>query len=245
MRPSASVSSDTTAPHVLVVDDDRRLRELLTRFLREHGFRVTAAHSSDDARKKSMLFAFDALVLDIMMPGQDGFEYAREVREDSMVPILMLTARSDLADRIRGLEIGADDYLAKPFDPRELMLRLNNILKRSSPAATTEIAEPDSIRFGPYTFGFVRGDLRRNGDPVRISEREKDILTILGKRAGAEVYREELAGGDNESNERTVDVQINRLRRKIEEDPANPLYLQTVRGKGYRLVVDRQGNGNL
>ncbi len=224
--------------HILVVDDDRRLRELLTRFLRENGYRVTAAANTEEAREKRELFDFDVLVLDVMMPGQNGFDYAQNIRETSSVPILMLTARSDFSDRIHGLEIGADDYLSKPFDPRELMLRINNILKRSPAFAIIE-PEPDEIRFGPFTFGFTRGELRRNGELIRLTEREKEILVILGKQTGSEVAREVLTTGETDTNERTVDVQINRLRRKIEDDPANPLFLQTVRGVGYRLVIDR------
>jgi two-component system phosphate regulon response regulator OmpR len=180
------------------------------------------------------------MVLDVMMPGETGFDYARRVRETSRVPILMLTARADAADRITGLEIGADDYLPKPFDPRELILRLGNILRRAEPReAAAREAPPDAVRFGPFTFRFDRGELRHEEDVVRITEREREILTILGARAGGNVPREDLSGGGSAANERTVDVQINRLRRKIEIDPANPVFLQTVRGIGYRLVVDR------
>jgi two-component system phosphate regulon response regulator OmpR len=226
------------APHVLVVDDDRRLRELLSRFLTRNGYRVTTAASAAEARAKTESMLFDALVLDVMMPGENGFEYMRRVRTHSNVPILMLTAQADAADRIRGLEIGADDYLTKPFEARELLLRLGNILKRQMIPAEPAAPAPDSVRFGPFTFRFDRGELRRDEEPIRITEREREILTILGHRAGQEVSREELAGGGQGNNERTIDVQINRLRRKIERDPANPLLLQTVRGIGYRLFVD-------
>jgi two-component system, OmpR family, phosphate regulon response regulator OmpR len=235
----ARVDIPDHAPHVLVVDDDRRLRDLLARFLGEHGYRVSTAASAAEARAKSETFVFDALVLDVMMPGETGFDYARTIREGSQVPILMLTARADPADRVSGLEIGADDYLPKPFDPRELILRLGNILRRTPSAAARSIDAPELIRFGPFAFRFDRGELRRDDDVVRITEREREILTILGTRAGSNVPREELAGGGSSANERTVDVQINRLRRKIEVDPANPVFLQTIRGVGYRLVVDR------
>ncbi|MFL4991356.1 MAG: response regulator [Microvirga sp.] len=240
MTDSARVEIPDHAPHILVVDDDRRLRDLLARFLSEHGFRVTTAASAAEARAKAENFVFDALVLDVMMPGETGFEYARTIRQSSQVPILMLTARADTADRVQGLEIGADDYLPKPFEPRELILRLGNILKRALPgAAKATDGSPDTIRFGPFTFRFDRGELRQEDEVVRITEREREILTILGSRTGGNVPREELAGGGLAANERTVDVQINRLRRKIEVDPANPVFLQTVRGIGYRLVVDR------
>ncbi|SCZ09062.1 response regulator [Microvirga guangxiensis] len=228
------------APHVLVVDDDRRLRDLLTRFLSENGYRVTAASSAAEARSIAGSFVFDALVLDVMMPGESGFDYARSIRATSQVPILMLTARADTSDRVTGLEIGADDYLPKPFEPRELLLRLGNILKRAIPIAGASAGDaPEIIHFGPFSFRFDRGELRRGDEVVRITEREREILTILGSATGDNVPREALSGNGAAANERTVDVQINRLRRKIEVDPANPLLLQTVRGIGYRLVIDR------
>jgi two-component system, OmpR family, phosphate regulon response regulator OmpR len=237
---TARVDIPDHAPHVLVVDDDRRLRDLLARFLSEHGYRVTTAASAAEARAKAESFVFDALVLDVMMPGESGFDYARTIRAHSRIPILMLTARANTADRVTGLEIGADDYLPKPFEPRELILRLNNILRRSAPGLPEQDPDaPEAIRFGPFTFRFDRGDLRRDDEAVRITEREREILALLGSRAGGNVAREELAGGGGAANERTVDVQINRLRRKIEVDPANPVFLQTVRGIGYRLVIDR------
>ncbi len=227
------------AQHILVVDDDRRLRELLARFLTQHGYRVTTAASAAEAEAKSESLVFDALVLDVMMPGENGFDYARRVRAESQVPIIMLTAQANPEDRVNGLEIGADDYLTKPFETRELILRLSNILKRAAPAepAETPAAAPEGIRFGPFSFRVDRGELRRGDEPIRITEREREILIILGQRAGANVAREELAGASG-ANERTVDVQITRLRRKIEADPANPAFLQTVRGVGYRLLVD-------
>jgi two-component system phosphate regulon response regulator OmpR len=237
MMERAKVEIPDHAPHVLVVDDDRRLRQLLARFLGEHGYRVTTAASAAEARAKGEALVFDAIVLDVMMPGETGFDYARRLRTQSQVPILMLTARTGSEDRVAGLEIGADDYLGKPFEPRELVLRLGNILRRSAASDAAPPAQPDAIRFGPFTFRFDRGELRRDDEVIRITEREREILSILGHRAAANVAREELAGGDG-SNERTVDVQINRLRRKIEADPANPVWLQTVRGVGYRLLVD-------
>ncbi len=239
MSEAARVELPDHAPHVLVVDDDRRLRDLLARFLVEHGYRVTTAASAAEARAKSENFVFDALVLDVMMPGETGFEYARTIRAQSQVPILMLTARANAEDRVTGLEIGADDYLPKPFEPRELILRLGNVLRRQAPAAAKPADAPEAVHFGAFSFRFDRGELRRGEEVVRITEREREILAILGGRSGGNVAREELAGGGGAANERTVDVQINRLRRKIEVDPANPLFLQTVRGIGYRLVIDR------
>nr|WP_210274896.1 response regulator [Methylobacterium fujisawaense] len=223
------------APHVLVVDDDRRLRELLARYLTDQGFRVTAAASAAEARARAQSVVFDAMVLDVMMPGENGFDYARSVRETSRVPILMLTARSNPNDRVMGLEIGADDYLPKPFEPRELTLRLNNIIKRS---ARPRAAAAEAVTFGPFAFRVDRGELRRDDELIRITEREREILTILAMAGGANVEREQLAGPGGAAAERTVDVQINRLRRKTEVDPANPVFLQTVRGVGYRLAVD-------
>ncbi|MFD0937307.1 response regulator, partial [Methylobacterium trifolii] len=224
------------APHVLVVDDDRRLRELLSRYLAEQGFRVTAAASAAEARAKAHSLVFDAMVLDVMMPGEDGFSYARSVRETSRVPILMLTARSNTNDRVMGLEIGADDYLPKPFEPRELTLRLNNIINRASGPRRETSGE--TVTFGPFSYRIDRGELRREDEMIRITEREREILTILATAGGANVERELLAGSGGAAAERTVDVQINRLRRKTEVDPANPTFLQTVRGVGYRLAVD-------
>jgi two-component system phosphate regulon response regulator OmpR len=228
------------APHVLVVDDDRRLRTLLAKFLTENGFRITAAASAAEARSFTAHFVFDALVLDVMMPGENGFDFARWMRQHSQVPILMLTARADAQDRVTGLEIGADDYLSKPFEPRELVLRLTNILKRGNSASeNAEPEAPEFIRFGPFVYYFARGELRNGEESIRLTEREREIMTLLGQRCGSHVHREELAGSGAAANERTVDVQINRLRRKIERDPANPVFLQTVRGIGYRLVVER------
>ncbi len=226
------------APHILVVDDDRRLRDLLSKFLADNGFRVTTAASAADARGMSEHFVFDALVLDVMMPGENGFDFARWLRTRSQVPILMLTARADSQDRVTGLEIGADDYLPKPFEPRELVLRLGNIMRRGAAAESNDESLPDFIRFGPFVYRFDRGELRRGADQIRLTEREREILNLLGRRLGGHVHREELAGAGTAANERTVDVQINRLRRKIESDPANPVFLQTVRGIGYRLIVD-------
>lgn len=223
------------APHLLVVDDDNRIRTLLSRFLGEHGFRVTVAQSAEDARRKLEAFAFDLLILDVMMPGESGLELTASLRKSSQVPILMLTARSEAESRILGLELGADDYLAKPFEPRELILRVNNILKRGSGAPRPKSAE---VRFGAFTFHLERQELRRLDELIRLTDRERQLLRMFAERAGETIPRHEIVGSDTALGDRTADVQINRLRRKIELDPANPVYLQTVRGIGYRLRTD-------
>ncbi|GLK86562.1 response regulator [Ancylobacter defluvii] len=232
-RPRMATPADD-AVHLLIVDDDRRIRDLLSRFLSEQGYRVTTAESADDARGRLAGLTFDLLILDVMMPGMNGLDLAKLVRTESTVPILMLTARSETEDRIKGLEIGADDYLAKPFEPRELLLRINNILKRSTVPPTQAI---ESVRFGPFVFHLERGELSRDGELVRLTDRERDMLRVLGERPGETVPRQALVAPGISAGDRAVDVQVNRLRRKIERDPANPAYLQTVRGVGYRLVV--------
>jgi two-component system phosphate regulon response regulator OmpR len=223
------------APHLLVVDDDRRIRDLLSRFLLREGYRVTTAETASEARAKLNGLHFDLLILDVMMPGESGFELAKAIRESSAVPILMLTARDDMENRITGLEIGADDYMAKPFETRELSLRINNILKRAQPPASPPAAE--TVRFGPFVFNLGRGELKRGEEVIHLTDREREMLRLLAVAPGETVPRLALVASDGPAGERTVDVQINRLRRKIETDPANPLYLQTVRGIGYRLAI--------
>jgi len=225
------------AAHVLVVDDDRRLRGLLSSYLMKHGHRVTAAANAAEARAFLDGLTFDIIVLDVMMPGENGFDFAVELRQRSEVPILMLTARGEPEDRVRGLEIGVDDYLAKPFDPRELILRIGSVLRRTR-AAPVGRPETSVVRFGPFAFSPERGELRSGDEVVRITEREREMLRLLCANAGASVTREALSGSGGAAQERTVDVLINRLRRKIERDPANPVYLQTARGAGYRLIAD-------
>ncbi len=222
------------APHLMVVDDDRRIRQLLSRYLQNEGYRVTVAESARDARSKLSGLHFDLIILDVMMPGESGFELAKGVRKESAVPILMLTARDETESRITGLELGADDYMAKPFEPRELSLRISNILKRTQPPAPTPA---ETVRFGPFVFHVGRGELRRGDDIVHLTDRERDMLRLLAGSPGETVPRLALASDAASASERAVDVQINRLRRKIEQDPANPLFVQTVRGIGYRLVV--------
>ena len=226
---------DDNAIHILLVDDDSRIRDLLGRVLQENGYRVTTAANAAEARRCLSGLAFDLLILDIMMPGENGLDLAASLRADSPVPILMLTARAEAEDRIAGLEAGVDDYLPKPFDPRELMLRIAAILRRG---ATRRIDCQPEIRFGPFVFVTERGELRRGDSQIRLTDRERQILTIFAEQPGATVPRHKIVGDDSGLGERTVDVQINRLRRKIEDDPANPVYLQTVRGIGYRLACD-------
>ena len=221
-------------PHLLVVDDDERLRALLQRYLTGHGYRVTAAPGAPEARALMKSMEFDLLILDVMMPGESGFDLAKAIRGDSAVPILMLTARDAAESRIKGLEIGADDYLSKPFEPRELSLRIANILKRAQPAASPPI---ESVRFGPFVYHLARGELRKGEEIIRLTDREREMLRILSQAPGETVPRLSLAGNGGSVSERAVDVQVNRLRRKIERNPANPLFVQTVRGIGYRLVI--------
>ena len=227
------------APHLLVVDDDSRIRTLITRFLTENGFRVTAAEAAAEARKKMAIIDFDLLVVDVMMPGESGMDFTASVRKSSPVPILMLTARSETESRIRGLELGADDYLAKPFDPRELLLRINNILKRGAVAAPPQRAEDGVLRFGPYVWDQTRDELRRGDEVVRLTDSELRLMRMFAERPGETIPRHEIVQGESALGDRTADVQINRLRRKIENDPANPNHLVTVRGQGYRLKTDQ------
>jgi len=223
------------APHLLVVDDDTRIRDLLQRYLTEQGFRVTVAADASEARRKLEGLHFDLLVLDVMMPGESGLSLTRSIAADKQIPVILLTARSEAESRIAGLEAGADDYLAKPFDPRELVLRINNILKRSPNADQPKI---EQVMFGPYSFSILRKELKRGPEVIKLTDREQDIMLLFASRAGVTIPRQELIGNDTDVGERTIDVQINRLRRKIEDDPANPVWLQTVRGIGYRLSMD-------
>jgi two-component system phosphate regulon response regulator OmpR len=222
------------APHLLVVDDDRRIRDLLSRFLAGEGYRVSTAETAADARSRLKGLSFDLLILDVMMPGESGFDLAKAIRGDSNVPILMLTARDAAESRIKGPEMGADDYLSKPFEPRELSLRIANILKRAQPAAPQPV---ESVRFGPFVYHLARGELRKGDEIIRLTDREREMLRVLAGSPGETVTRLSLAGNGGSVSERAVDVQVNRLRRKIELNPANPLFVQTVRGIGYRLVI--------
>ncbi|MCF3931876.1 response regulator transcription factor [Acuticoccus sp. M5D2P5] len=223
---------DDDAPHVLIVDDDQRIRSLLERFLRKEGYRISSAENANQARRKLEGFVFDALVLDVMMPGEDGFSLLETLRADgnATMPILMLTARTEPDQRIHGLELGADDYLGKPFEPRELALRLSNLMRR----------RPEThrfVRFGRFVFDVRREELSADGDLVRLTDRERRLMRLFASRPGATIPRHELVA-DEDLGDRAIDVQINRLRRKLEDDPAEPKYLQTMRGLGYRLLAD-------
>ena len=224
-------------PHILVVDDDTRLRELLRSFLSRNGFRVTTAGNTAEAGQRLAALDFDLIVLDVMMPGETGLDFAAKLRRSDDVPILMLTARGDTKDRIAGLEAGVDDYLGKPFDPRELLLRIQNILKRHR-AAASPTGEPQRIvSFGPMQFDQELGELTHKGKRVPLTDAESVLLRVFTGRLGEVLSRETLCKSIGAAvNERAIDVQVTRLRRKIEPDPSFPRYLRTVRGQGYRLV---------
>ena len=233
-RDGGSEPLPDNAPHALVVDDDQRIRNLLSRYLMANGFRVTPAESASSARAAMKMMTFDVIVLDVMMPGENGLDFARALKERGETPICMLTAQAETDQRIRGLEAGVDDYVSKPFDPRELLLRLQNILRRGSGPA----AARDDIKMGELVFNTERGELKRGETLIKITERERDLLRQFAQQPGTCIARHELAADDSTGSERAIDVQINRLRRKIEVDPSNPVYLQTVRGKGYILYAD-------
>lgn len=225
----------TNRPHILLVDDDERLRELLCKFLVENGFFVSTAREANHARQLMQLFIFDLMILDVMMPEEDGLSLTKFIRNSSMrlknTPLLLLTARGETEDRITGLNHGADDYLSKPFDPRELLLRLKSILRRS------QSHESPLLVLGQVSFDEQLNRLERNGIPISLTTVESSLLRIFSRHRGKTLTREDLVCEyEGELNPRTVDVQITRLRKKIEDDPKVPRYLQTVRGKGYMLI---------
>ncbi|MFN3273036.1 MAG: response regulator [Paracoccus sp. (in: a-proteobacteria)] len=234
-----------TAPdaHLLIVDDDERIRALLGKFLRKSGYMVTSAQDAAQARRLLAGLEFDLIVLDVMMPGEDGLALTRDLRRRRIeTPILLLTARGETEDRISGLESGADDYLAKPFEPRELLLRIAAILRR---VPVAEVTQPKFLTLGPLRYDTEKGDLWQGDAPLRLTGTEAALLRRLAASRGQPVSRAELiddlgrgTGDDGENSERAIDVQITRLRRKIEPDPREPRFLQTVRGTGYMLVVD-------
>lgn len=231
--------------HLLIVDDDERIRGLLQKFLARHGFWVSAARDAAHARRILSGLEFDLIVLDVMMPGEDGVSLTKSLRETLATPILLLTAKTETDDRIAGLEAGADDYLTKPFEPRELLLRINAILRRV-PQPEAVNAGPKVLHLGPVRYDVEKGALWAGEEPVRLTATESQLMRIFAACPGEPVSRTKLVedlgrGGGKDGNpaqERAVDVQITRLRRKIEADPKQPRYLQTVRGAGYMLAPD-------
>lgn len=235
--------SDQPDTHLLIVDDDERIRGLLQKFLARHGFWVTAARDAAHARRLLAGLEFDLIVMDVMMPGEDGVTLTRELRGSMDTPILLLTAKGETADRIAGLEAGADDYLTKPFEPRELLLRINAILRRAPAPSVTEKV-PKVLQLGPVRYDIDRGEMWRGDALVRLTATEAALMRIFAAQPGEPISRaklvEDLGRGapDGGAQERAVDVQITRLRRKFESDPKQPRYLQTVRGAGYMLAPE-------
>ena len=227
--------------HLLIVDDDERIRDLLKKFLMRHGFLVTSARDAAHARRILSGLDFDLIVMDVMMPGEDGITLTKALRETSMTPILLLTAKGDTEHRIQGLEAGADDYLSKPFEPKELLLRINAILRRM-PEAPPEVTTPKILHLGPIRYDIEKGEMWQGDQPVRLTATESQLMRIFSSCPGEPVSRtrlvEDLGRDRGQAQERAVDVQITRLRRKIESDPKQPRYLQTVRGAGYMLAPD-------
>ena len=219
--------------HILVIDDDTRLRDLLQKYLSDNGYRVTTAANAHEADRKLTVFDFDLLVVDVMMPGQSGLEFTEKLRRDSTVPILLLTAMGEAENRIDGFEKGADDYLAKPFEPRELLLRISAILRRVG-----ESDVPSDISLGQATFNIARGELADPEGSIHLTSSETQLLRIFAKSPGVTLSRAELSRQIGGTSERSIDVQVTRLRRRIEADPKAPRYLQTVWGEGYVLWPD-------
>ncbi|HQY43306.1 MAG TPA: response regulator [Paracoccaceae bacterium] len=229
-----------TEVHLLIVDDDERIRGLLQKFLIKNGFLVTTARDAIHARRLLSGLEFDLIVLDVMMPGEDGISLTRDLRGKLSTPVLLLTAKGETSDRIAGLEAGADDYLAKPFEPKELLLRINAILRRTPTPVTVKV--PKVLQLGAVRYDVDRGEMWRGDEQVRLTATEAALMRILAAAPGDAVSRsqlvDELARGGEQTQERAVDVQITRLRRKFELDPKMPRYLQTVRGSGYMLAPE-------
>jgi len=228
--------------HLLIVDDDERIRGLLQKFLMRSGFLVSSAKDAAHARRVLGGLEFDLIVLDVMMPGEDGLSLCRDLRTKMTTPILLLTAKGETDDRITGLEAGADDYLAKPFEPKELLLRINAILRRV-PTAEPVVVAPKVLSLGPVRYDIERGEMWRGEELIRLTSTESQLMRIFSAVPSEAVTRstlvEELSRSGGQTQERAVDVQITRLRRKIEDDPKQPRYLQTVRGAGYMLAPDQ------
>ena len=229
------------APHLLIVDDDERIRGLLQKFLLRHGFLVSVARDAAHARRILSGLEFDMIVMDVMMPGEDGVTLTRALRETLTTPILLLTAKGETEDRIAGLEAGADDYLPKPFEPKELLLRINAILRRM-PEPEPESTAPKVLQLGPIRFDIERSELMQGDEMIRLTATEVQLMRIFVGNLRTPVSRvtlvEELGRDKGQAQERAIDVQITRLRRKLEVDPKQPRYLLTVRGEGYMLMPD-------
>lgn len=224
---------DRADTHILIIDDDDRIRDLLSRYLIKQGYRASTADGSNEARLKMQGLKYDLLIVDIMMPGEDGLSLTRSLREHHDVPIILLTALGEADQRIEGLKSGADDYLPKPFEPEELLLRIDNIFRRAGKTPASE-----KVVFGPYVYDSSKGILRKNGKQMKLTTGEQTLLSLLAGQSGAVVSRYILSENIKAQSERAVDVQMTRLRRKLEDDTSEPQYLLTVRGEGYRLVSD-------
>ncbi|MBR9973002.1 response regulator [Magnetospirillum sulfuroxidans] len=223
-------------PHILVVDDDDRLRQLLRKYLSDNGYLVSTAADAAEARAKLAMVEADLIVLDVMMPGEDGLSLTRHLRQSGAIPILLLTAMGEIEDRIGGLESGADDYLTKPFEPRELLLRIASILRRSP---KIDLGGAKLLGLGACVWDMARAELRQGDEVVHLTTAERELLGILAEAAGQAVSRDDLANRTgNGANPRAIDVQVTRLRKKLEDDSRLPRYLQTVRGQGYMLRPD-------
>ena len=219
--------------HILVVDDDDRIRELIKQYLEENNFLVTTAIDAFDAKKKLNIIKFDILILDIMMPGKSGLSLTKEIKKINQTPIILLTAKRETLDRIRGLEIGADDYIGKPFEPKELLLRINNILNK-----TQKPVLPNEIYIGNVLINLKKLHIKANNKTIKINPQEKKVLEKMLEVPGKVFSRNDIGKIINISKERTIDVMITRLRQKIESNPKNPKYLQTIRGSGYALWIE-------
>jgi two-component system phosphate regulon response regulator OmpR len=231
MTRSPTTRLDRSNTHILIIDDDNRIRLLLQKYLSREGYRTSVAENAAMAREKMRGLSYDLLILDIMMPGEDGLSLSRSLRESSDIPIILLTAKGESECRIAGLRAGADDYLAKPFEPEELLLRIDNVFRRAGRPSVSE-----TVLFGPYSYNLDTNLLTKDNERVRLTTGEHVMLDLLAKQGGGTVSRYELSQNINANSDRAVDVQITRLRRKIEDNPAEPDYILTVRGQGYRLI---------
>ncbi len=235
------MGAEPNGAHLLIVDDDSRIRTLLAKFLSKNGYLTTTARDAAHARRLLAGLEFDMLIIDVMMPGENGFEFTRSLRSTHSTPIMLLTARGEASDRIMGLEAGADDYLPKPFEPKELLLRVNAILRRA-PAQPAQPSPPQNLHLGAFRYDIARAELWKDEALIRLTSTENALMKIFSAQPGETMSRtrlvEALGQGDSQAQERAIDVQITRLRRKIEADPKQPRYLQTVRGAGYMIVPD-------